>query len=37
MPWTPTTSFPHPLVLAKSSRGDKNLNNYASFVLADAL
>ncbi|BEJ13699.1 hypothetical protein CspHIS471_0308730 [Cutaneotrichosporon sp. HIS471] len=37
MPWTPTTAFPHPLVAAKSSSPDRKLNNYASFLLADAL
>lgn len=37
MPWTPTSAFPHPLVAAKSSHSDKSLNNYSSFVLADAL
>ncbi|BEI90937.1 uncharacterized protein CcaverHIS019_0310070 [Cutaneotrichosporon cavernicola] len=37
MPWTPTTAFPHPLVAAKSSSPDHKLNNYASFLLADAL
>ncbi|GMK53538.1 hypothetical protein CspeluHIS016_0101240 [Cutaneotrichosporon spelunceum] len=37
MPWTPTTDFPHPLVAAKSSSSDRTLNNYTSFLLADAL
>lgn len=36
MPWTPTTAFPHPLVTAKS-KSDKPTNNWASFVIADAL
>ncbi|CAK9780585.1 UDP-Glycosyltransferase/glycogen phosphorylase [Cutaneotrichosporon oleaginosum] len=36
MPWTPTTAFPHPLVAANSA-SDRSLNNYASFLLADAL
>jgi len=37
MPWTPTTAFPHPLVRMESNRTDEAVNNYSSYVLADAL
>ncbi|THU98408.1 glycosyltransferase family 1 protein [Dendrothele bispora CBS 962.96] len=37
MPWSPTTSFPHPLVNIKESNANKGLTNYLSYTLADIL
>ncbi|WVQ83693.1 hypothetical protein IAT38_005837 [Cryptococcus sp. DSM 104549] len=37
MPWSPTTSFNHPLVNIKQSNAEKGLTNYLSFALAEML
>lgn len=37
MPWSPTTSFNHPLVNVKQSNAEKGLTNYLSYALADML
>ncbi|KAJ6630253.1 glycosyltransferase family 1 protein [Mycena sp. CBHHK59/15] len=37
MPWSPTASFPHPLVNIKSSNAENGLTNYLSYALADIL
>ncbi|KAJ7778801.1 UDP-Glycosyltransferase/glycogen phosphorylase [Mycena maculata] len=37
MPWSPTASFPHPLVNIKSSNAENGLTNYLSYALADIM
>ncbi|KAF5392333.1 hypothetical protein D9757_001426 [Collybiopsis confluens] len=37
MPWSPTTSFPHPLVNIQRSNAQAGLTNYLSYALADIL
>jgi hypothetical protein len=37
MPWTATTSFPHPLINVKRSNADKSLTNYMGYGLANML
>ncbi|WVF67372.1 hypothetical protein IAT40_002127 [Kwoniella sp. CBS 6097] len=37
MPWSPTTSFNHPLVNIQQSNAEKGLTNYLSFALAEIM
>jgi hypothetical protein len=37
MPWTATTSFPHPLVNVSRSNADKSMTNWMGYGLADIL
>lgn len=37
MPWSPTQSFPHPLVNIKSSNADRDMTNYISYTLVDMM
>ncbi|KAG8763486.1 hypothetical protein FRC11_002889 [Ceratobasidium sp. 423] len=37
MPWSPTTSFPHPLVNVRNSQAEPRLTNYLTYGLADAM
>ncbi|KAJ7272823.1 UDP-Glycosyltransferase/glycogen phosphorylase [Mycena rebaudengoi] len=37
MPWSPTASFPHPLVNVQSSNAENRLTNYLSYALADIM
>ncbi|EPQ50594.1 UDP-Glycosyltransferase/glycogen phosphorylase [Gloeophyllum trabeum ATCC 11539] len=37
MPWSPTSSFPHPLVNIKASNAERGLTNYLSYAMAELL
>ncbi|KAF9026710.1 glycosyltransferase family 1 protein [Hymenopellis radicata] len=37
MPWSPTTSFPHPLVNINKSNADRGLTNFLTYHLAELL
>lgn len=37
MPWSPTQSFPHPLVNIKSSNAGRDMTNYISYTLVDIM
>ncbi|CAE6526300.1 unnamed protein product [Rhizoctonia solani] len=37
MPWSPTTSFPHPLVNVRNSQAEQRMTNYLTYGLADAM
>ncbi|KAH7911918.1 glycosyltransferase family 1 protein [Hygrophoropsis aurantiaca] len=37
MPWSPTKTFPHPLVNINTSNAEPGLTNYLSYALADLL
>lgn len=37
MPWSPTTSFPHPLVKILRSNAEEGLTNYLSYAVAELM